>query len=219
MSTNRQRRFNRPSLPVHLIFSTRPHTVLPLIGTNQGIGANWNKLRSLAKQKPRQNSKERRLMLPATPHRIDPPNFFGLGGRWDSPPIVPPLEASEERDDFASAAAKHPPLRQHADIGSVVAESLGAEVLRRIDDPHPVAERDRLDEVRTSRQWQQDHLIDLFDQLQRWAAELDERETQLASQSILEDHCRRRIRLGRLRRHSQREGRQPSADPSRSSQA
>lgn len=158
-------------------------------------------------------------MLPATPHRIDPPNFFGLGRRWDSRPIVPPLEASEERDDFASAVAKHPPLRQLADIGSVVAESLGAEALRRIDDPHPVAERERLGDDRTSRQWQEDHLIDLFEQLQRWAAELDERETQQASQSILEDHCRRRIRLGRLRRHSQREGQQPSADPNRSSQA
>jgi hypothetical protein len=69
-------------------------------------------------------------------------------------------------------------------------------------DRHLAAEGPATD-MQTQPQWQQNHLIDLHQQLQAWACELDAREATLTAYSAVDDHRRRQICLRKLRRESQ----------------
>ena len=113
----------------------------------------------------------------ATPHRIDPHNPTILVDRRDCRPSRPPLRPGDDQDDLPSPATKNPPRRS-------------------MD-----SDRQSTD-ARTQQQWLQDHLIDLYRQLQEWAAKLDAREAELTANSVIEEHRQRQSHLRKLRGES-----------------
>jgi hypothetical protein len=115
----------------------------------------------------------------ANPHSIDPPNRSVVVDRRARRPRRPPVPPTDEQDDSPSLTTNNPPRR-------------------------PQRANRQVTDAQTQQQWQQDHLIDLYQQLQDWAAKLDAREAGLTANSVIEEHRQRQIYLRKLRRESRR---------------
>ena len=110
----------------------------------------------------------------ATPPRIDPRDCTVHVGRSELRRRRPPLPPSDDQDDSPSLATNIPPRWQ---VGSD----------RQVTD------------AGAQQQWQQNHLIDLYRQLQDWAGRLDAREAELTAISVIEEQRQRQIHLRKLR--------------------